>query len=125
MTELLEWSGERVLSYGVEEPRIDGERQAVELIGDALSNHATIIVVPVNRLSAAFFDLRSGVAGAIAQKIVTYHLKLAIIGDIAAHVAASQALRDWVQECNRGAEIWFLPSIDDLKARLGGPRPRR
>ncbi len=45
-------------------------------------------------------------------------LKLAVVGDVAAHVARSNALRDWVIECNRGGDLWFVADLDELKARL-------
>ncbi|WP_342237603.1 DUF4180 domain-containing protein [Inquilinus sp. OTU3971] len=81
---------------------------------------ASVIALPVSRLGAAFFQLRTGLAGEIAQKAVDYRLKLAVIGDISRHLAASSALRDWVREANRGREIWFEPSLGSLAARLDG-----
>lgn len=121
MAELLELGGARVLCCAADGPPIDGDRGAADLVGEALSVGATLIAVPVGRLPPDFFRLRSGLAGLIAQKVVNYRLKLAVIGDITAYLAASGALRDWVRECDRGGEIWFLPHLDDLKARLAAP----
>jgi hypothetical protein len=104
-------------------PLIDSYQRTVELIGEALTAHASLIAVPVSRLSADFFQLRSGIAGEIVGKVVTYHLKLAIIGDIAAHVTATSALRAWVRECNRHGEVYFLSSLDDLAAHLRAAPP--
>ena len=123
MTAILELHGERVLLCEPDGPLIDSEQRAVDLIGDAFSSHATLIAVPVGRLGAAFFDLRSGVAGAIVQKVVIYHVKFAIIGDITPYLAASGALRDWVRECNRRGEVSFLLSLDDLAMRLRPAAP--
>jgi hypothetical protein len=119
----LELGGEQILVCDAQGPLIDSYRRTVDLIGEALAAHASLIAIPVSRLSADFFRLRSGVAGEIVGKIVTYHLKLAIIGDIADHLAASSALRAWVGESNRHGEIFFLPSLDDLAARLSGTGP--
>jgi hypothetical protein len=116
---MLELGGERVLVCEPDGPPFDGEQRVTDLVGDALSMRATMIAVPVSRLDPAFFDLRSGLAGMFAQKVVVYRFKLAIVGDIADHLAASSALRDWVRECNRGGAILFVPSLDDLAARLG------
>jgi len=103
------------------------ERHATDLIGDAWGAEATTVAVPVARLDPRFFDLSSGVAGAIAQKLVNYRLRLAVIGDVAPFAEASSALRDWVWESNRGDQVWFLPDAAALEARLtsgheGGPR---
>lgn len=120
MTELLQWGSDHALVCEPEGPVIDDSQSAVDLIGEAMFAGASVIALPASRLAAAFFQLRTGLAGEIAQKAVNYRLKLAVIGDISRHLAASSALRDWVREANRGREIWFEPSLDSLAARLGG-----
>ena len=72
----------------------------------------------MERLDDAFFTLSTRIAGEIVQKFVNYRLKLAIVGDIARHLAASAALRDFVHETNRGNQLWFLPDIGQLDAQL-------
>ena len=120
MTDLLQWGGERVLACDADGLAIDSSQRAIDLIGDAMFAGASVIALPASRLGATFFQLRTGLAGEIAQKAVNYRLKLAVIGDISEHLAASNALRDWVREANRGREIWFESSLDSLAARLGG-----
>ena len=56
----------------------------------------------------------SGLAGEFVQKIVNYQLQLVIVGDISAQVAASDALRDFVREANRGQTIFFVSHLEDL-----------
>ena len=93
------------------------EQDALDhLIGEALGHGASMVAVPVSRLDATFFVLRTGLAGDIAQKITNYRLKLAVVGDISAHLHASSALRDWVRESNKRDTIRFVPSLDDLAA---------
>jgi hypothetical protein len=125
VAELLDLGGERVLVCEADGPPIDGDRPIVDLVGEALSSHASLIALPVGRLGPDFFQLRSGVAGTIVQKVVTYRLKLAIIGDISDQLAASDALRAWVRESNRGREVNFLPSFEALVARLSAAAPPR
>ena len=120
MTELLQWGSDHVLICAPEGPAIDNSQRAIDLIGEAMFAGASVIALPASRLGAAFFQLRTGLAGEIAQKAVNYRLKLAVIGDISQHLAASNALRDWVREASRGREIWFEPSLDSLAARLDG-----
>jgi hypothetical protein len=93
-------------------------RDAADIVGDALGERAELIVIPAERFDDSFFDLKTRIAGEVLQKFVTYHRRVAIIGDISRHVAASNSLRDFVYETNRGHEIWFLPTVADLEARL-------
>jgi hypothetical protein len=123
MAVLRDLSGLSVLCYEVQDPLLDSEQRAVDLIGEALAGHASIIAVPVDRLDNRFFQLRSGLAGAIVQKMVNYRLRLAVVGDITEQLAASSALRAWVRECQRGTTVFFVPSLDALTARLSASAP--
>ncbi|WBB70499.1 DUF4180 domain-containing protein [Micromonospora sp. WMMD812] len=116
--------GVPVLDCADDGPALRDDADALDVIGDALGRGAELVVLPAGRLDDAFFQLRSGVAGEIVQKFVNYRLRLAVVGDISAHLAASSALRDFVTESNRGRQLWFLPSRADLEERLGPAGPR-
>jgi Domain of unknown function (DUF4180) len=115
---IVEINGHRLLVVEDEGPALARVQDMLDLIGEALSQRASLIVVPVVWLDPAFFRLRSGFAGEIVQKIVNYRLRLAVIGDISAFTAASNALGDFVRESNRGRNIFFLPDLDALAAKL-------
>lgn len=53
-----------------------------------------------------FFKLSTGIAGEILQKFINYSKKLAIVGDFSAYT--SKPLRDFIYECNRGNDIFFV-----------------
>ncbi|MEU3858784.1 DUF4180 domain-containing protein [Streptomyces sp. NPDC028722] len=112
--------GVRVLRCASDGPLLDGESAALDLIGDAYGHDAQLVALPVERLADDFFRLRSGVAGAVVQKFVSYRLRLAVLGDISGHVAGSTALRDFVYECNQGRQLWFLADAAELDTRLRG-----
>lgn len=115
-----ELSGIRVLHLDAEGDPISTSDDAADLVGSAWSHRATMVAVPVARLDPNFFNLRSGIAGEIAQKLVDYRLRLAVIGDLSAQLQKSSALRDWVQESNSGDHIWFLDdtlALEDKMAR--------
>jgi hypothetical protein len=88
------------------------------LIEAAMNHGAKTVVVPVSRLHETFFQLRTGLAGEILQKMVNYRLQLAIVGDISAHVAASDAFRDLIIESERGRDLIFVPDMAALERRL-------
>jgi hypothetical protein len=100
-------------------PPIRSGGDALDLIASALEQGVDLVVVPVDRLDPDFFQLRTGVAGEIVQKFVNYRLRLAVVGDVAHHVARSPTVRDFVAEANRGRQLWFVASLDELADRLG------
>jgi hypothetical protein len=53
-----------------------------------------------------FFKLSTGIAGEILQKFINYSKKLAIVGDFSTYT--SKPLRDFIYECNRGNDIFFV-----------------
>ncbi|MEV6601301.1 DUF4180 domain-containing protein [Actinoplanes sp. NPDC051346] len=115
--QVIEFAGEAVLLCAESGARVSDPQDALDLIGAAFGQAQTV-AIPATRLDEQFFRLRSGVAGEIMQKFVNYRIRLVILGDISTHVAASDALRDLVRESNKANHIWFLPTVDDLEARL-------
>jgi hypothetical protein len=107
-----------VLMCAAEGEAICGEREVLDLIGNASYQGAEWVVVPAERFDEAFFQLRTRVAGDIIQKFVQYRVGLVVLGDISRHTAASTALRDFVREANRGRQTWFLSDTDELRERL-------
>lgn len=122
---LIERDGYRLLVADGDGPPIGSARDATDLIGEAWHQEASAIVVPATRLSPNFFRLRTGVAGEIVQKMANYRAKFAVVGDISAEVAESDALRDFVRESNRGETILFVPDLAGLieKLRRANPMP--
>jgi hypothetical protein len=117
--------GRKVFVCSSEGALLRGTQAAVDLIGQARSSRAEMVVVPVERLDAEFFQLRSGVAGEFLQRFVTYQLPIVILGETPGFAAESKALRDFIRESNEHDAIWFLASIEDLKARIRKSKPIR
>lgn len=97
---------------------LDGERAAGDLIGQAFSCGAELLVIPVERLGEGFLTLSTRIAGEVIQKVVNYGFLVAFVGDISAEVSASNALRDFVRESNRGRHVWFVADFAQLEAKL-------
>jgi hypothetical protein len=110
--------GRTVLVCQPEGAVIGHERDAVDVIGDAFGQHATVVVIPVSRLAPEFFTLSTRIAGEVIQKFVNYRLQLVIVGDISEPLARSSALRAFVHESNMGRHIWFLDDLTQLDDRL-------
>jgi hypothetical protein len=110
--------GVRVLEYSAEGPILGSDRAVMDLIGEAMANSVVLVVVPARRFSPDFFQLRTGLAGDLLQKFVNYRLRLAIVGDLSRAMSESDALKAFVRESNRGDQIWFLSSTDELGQKL-------
>ena len=111
-----ELSGVRVF---VSDVRVGDDRDAVQLIARAHYEHQAewVAFTPV-QLGDEFFELRTGRAGAIAQKFVDYRMGLAVVGDIASRIAGSTSLADWVRESNRGRNLLFAADLGELTEQL-------
>lgn len=103
-------------------PTLGDAASARDLIEAAMNEGARVIAVPVERLDPEFLRLRSGMAGEFMQKVINYRMQLAIVGDVSEQVAASDALRDFVIECDRGSDIHFVPDADALLRRLASDK---
>ena len=109
----------RVLHIESDFPVIKTSDDANDLIGATWGEtDIALIALPADRLDPSFFDLSSLLAGDVLQKIVNYRLRIAILGDISAHVAKSDALRDFVWESNRGDQVWFLDDEAALEQKI-------
>lgn len=113
-----ETQGSRILEYPARGASLGNVSSSLEMIGAARSQGAAWIVVPIERLGREFFNLRNGIAGEVLQKFVTYRLRVAILGEISPLSGVSEALRDFVIECNRGSSVWFVRSLQELNDRL-------
>jgi hypothetical protein len=83
-----------------------------------------LIAISVERLDEDFFRLKTRIAGEILQKFVQYRFRIAIVGDISEQISESSALRDFVREANRGDQIGFVATLDELGQRLEQARAK-
>jgi hypothetical protein len=117
-TKFYELHGMRVLECVPDGSKLQTYQDAVDLVGKSFEERATLIVIPVECLNDDFFQLKTRIAGELIQKFVQYQRRLAIVGDISRRLAESSALRAFVIEANRGKDVWFLASRDELNDRL-------
>jgi hypothetical protein len=67
-------------------------------------------------LDGAFFDLKSGLAGEILQKVVNYSCRLGIVGNFTQY--NSKSLQDFIRESNRSNTIVFTETFEEAANRL-------
>ena len=117
-TKFYELHGVRVLECVPDGAKLQTYQDAVDLVGKSFEDRATLIVIPVECLDDDFFQLKTRIAGELIQKFVQYRRRLVIVGDISRYLAESSALRAFVAESNRGKDVWFLASLEELNDRL-------
>ncbi|HEY6904010.1 MAG TPA: DUF4180 domain-containing protein [Candidatus Acidoferrales bacterium] len=118
-----ELHGVRILN-AAEGPLLRSDRDAVDLMSEAMSHGIRFIVIPAERLSDDFFRLKTRIAGEVIQRFAMYRMRVAILGDISRHVAESTSLRDFVYESNRGNQCWFVADLDEFSKRLEREKAR-
>lgn len=92
---------------------INNAQDFLELIMNLPSDR---IVFYEENFAESFFDLRSGLAGEILQKVSNYSRRLSIVGDYSRY--ASRSLNDFMYESNKGNTVMFVDSLDEALRRL-------
>lgn len=98
-----------------ERNRVETSREFFDLIMEA---PAPTLVVDRHRITEAFFELRTGLAGDVLQKVSNYRRRLVILGDFTQE--SSKSLNDFIRESNRTGQVVFCP---DLPTALGLLKP--
>ena len=119
----LELNGNRIFAVPADGPRLRTSSDAVDLMSAASEYRANFIVIPVERLDEEFFNLRTCIAGEMAQKFAMYGRRVAIVGDISPKINSSKSLAAFVIESNRGRDLWFVNNLQELADRLAGDPP--
>ena len=94
----------------------DGQSALDFIVNIGIENDCRNIAVNKASIIEDFFRLSTGVAGEVAQKIVNYRYRVAVIGDFS--IYTSQPLRDYIYECNRGGHIFFVADEDEAVRKL-------
>jgi len=113
-----EIAGVRAWLADAEGPPIADDRAASDILGETFGQGVRLVVIPTSRLTPAFLDLKTRLAGELLQKFVNYDRQVVILGDVSEAVAGSNPLRDFVRESNRGRTVWFMPDLAALEAKL-------
>ncbi|PEX79266.1 DUF4180 domain-containing protein [Bacillus cereus] len=74
------------------------------------------IIIHKSLISDSFFDLKTRLAGEILQKFINYKVKIAIVGDFS--IYTSKSLKDFIYECNKGNDIFYLETEQQAIEKL-------
>jgi hypothetical protein len=107
---------EKIAEFTSDGLLITREEDAIALMQELFSTGAQQVILHRENIAPEFFDLRTGLAGAVLQKFVNYHLQVAIVGDFS-HIT-SEALKAFIYESNRGRQIFFVESVESARQKL-------
>jgi hypothetical protein len=86
----------------------DGAFDPAAVAAACMEHDAQGVLLDEGALPAAFFDLRTGLAGELAQRLTLYGIRMAaVVPDPAAHAPSFQA---FAREANRGRHLRFAPT---------------
>ncbi len=74
------------------------------------STSTRTIVLTKSNFPDAFFELKSGLAGEILQKVTNYRVRVIILGDFSAYT--SRAFLDFMYECNKNGTVIFASDLE-------------
>ena len=115
--EIHEQDEKKIAEVMAEGVLISSAEDGLQLLVDLYYQGFDSILLHERNISPDFFDLKSGLAGEILQKLSNYRMGLAIVGDFGRY--PGQSIKDFIFESNKGRHVNFLPSVEEAKARLG------
>ncbi len=77
-------------------------------------------VLKAVNFTAAFYDLRTGLAGEILQKVSNYRCRLAIVGPFS--MVTSERFREFMSESNKGRQVCFARGEEEARVWLAKTR---
>lgn len=91
-------------------------RTGADLLEVLMNSPSDTVALKASDLSESFFELRSGVAGDVLQKVSNYRKRLIILGDFTA--VESKSLRDFILESNQRGQVIFTDTLESAIAKL-------
>ena len=114
--EVLETGGVRYVEVLSGEPPLRTEQDALELVGLCGEKDTNRLLLRGEALSEDFFRLKTGVAGAMLQKLVNYSVKTAVI--IPAVIVLGERFQELRSEVNKGSQYRFFTDSRDAEIWL-------
>ena len=96
---------------------IETTQDALDLMANCSYQGADRIIIYKKNILPDFFDLKTGIAGEILQKVSNYRMRLAIVGDFSNYT--SKSLRDFIFESNKAGRVIFLEDRETAIKKLG------
>ena len=100
------------------EVKLKTEQDTLDLIAATWENDTGLLMINGEVLSEDFFNLSTGVAGAMLQKLVNYHVKTAAV--IPDELVNNVRFREMALETNKGNHFRILDNREEAENWLIG-----
>ncbi|GEM44518.1 DUF4180 domain-containing protein [Deinococcus cellulosilyticus] len=115
--QVIEHKNQKYIEVTSSSPLLGSEQDALDLVALGMEQQTGLLLLHAEALSEDFFQLKTGVAGAMLQKFINYHMKTAVV--LADQEGQHLRFREMVSEANKGqafrvfetreaAENWLL-----------------
>lgn len=88
----------------------------VAVVTACFEHDARGLLVDEHALPEAFFDLRTGMAGALVQRLSLYGIRMAVV--VAEPARYTRSFQAFLREANRGTQFRFFQQREDAVAWL-------
>jgi hypothetical protein len=88
----------------------------LNILGNLYYSDFDRIIIHDKNITAAFYDLKTGMAGEILQKFSNYRVRLVIIGDFDKY--QSNSIKAFIFESNKSKQVNFVGSLTEALQRL-------
>lgn len=102
---ILESQGVKYIEYPPGETIIEAEQDILDIIALAGENDTQRVLFHQENFSPDFFDLKTGLAGAVFQKCTNYSIKTAAVVDFDS--IQGERFKELMSECNKGGQFCF------------------
>jgi hypothetical protein len=85
---------------------IRSEQDFIDLLTWGTEKETDLYLLMDSNFAPAFYDLSSGLAGTILQKISNYRVRLAVFGPF--EMITSKRFREFINESNKGSSVGFF-----------------
>jgi DNA-binding PadR family transcriptional regulator len=94
--------------------KIGTEQAALDLVSLCGENEVNLLVLHGSSLHEDFFKLKTGVAGAVLQKLLNYYIRTAII--LPEQEGLGIRFKELISEANKGSQYCFPKSLQEAEA---------
>ncbi len=113
--QLVEKNGTQYVLLDTEGKLLQTEQDGLDIVSICASHGTNLVLIPGERLPDDFFRLRTGVAGAILQKLTMYNIKVAAVLD---EKRAQGKFKEFLAESNRGKMFRAYPNSTEAEKWL-------
>jgi len=99
------WNNQSYIDLSESDFSIQSEAQLNDLLSQCYYHKSNLILLDEHNLSAEFFNLRSGLAGAAMQKFANYQTKVAIL--LPPDAEHNERFKELMYEMNRSNHFRF------------------